>query len=115
MEEDIISKIDQALDKIQKEQSSFLLKENVLKVFDYLIEDVPDDKILLETQKYFFSKNWNSYNEDIREQFDRILSYYGIKENRSIDRKMIVQKQGNTFVKRVVRLSNYNNIKELLN
>ena len=111
--QDIITRID-SLIEYKAQPQSYLFKDDVVKILEYIIDDVPEDRIFLESIKFLMEKCWSFSNNEMNETFDNILATYGIIDKRGVERKMIVEKRGVNFVKKIVKLSNINEIMKIL-
>jgi hypothetical protein len=113
---DILDKIDSFLEQCEQVgKYKFIPRENALKIIESIIESVPEDEILLDTVRVSIDKEWKISNKELVEKFYKILQYYGILEEENCSfRKTILEKKGNTLVRKFVTVDNKKFIKKLL-
>jgi hypothetical protein len=106
------------LEKIEEFISSrdnSVTKVDVVKIMDYIIKDVPDDKVHLEAFKDSVECYWSSTNSKMVKNFKKILSSYGIiTEETNVDRRAVMEKKGKNIVKKFIELNHSQEIKEIL-
>lgn len=114
---DIIQKIDNFFKESEEkslERFAYVTKENTLLVLDLIIEEVDDDKLLLEMFKGNVNKNWSVGNVKLLKDFYKILEYYGVVGN-STERKTIMETKGNrTIVRKFINLKSKEQILRLI-
>ena len=112
---DILQKIDNFLENVEAfDECKYISKENALLIIEYIIQNVSEDKLLLETIYDYINKEWGVGKNRVIKNFYKILSYYGIIENKSTPRKTILEKKGKIVVRKFVTLKDQQTIKELL-
>jgi hypothetical protein len=90
-------------------------KVDVVKILDYIIEDVPEDKVYLESFRDNADSYWSSTNSKMVKNFKKILSSYGIiTEETNVDRRSIMEKKGKNIVKKFIELKHKQEINEIL-
>jgi hypothetical protein len=109
---DILNKIDTVLNKVHG-TGFYIKKQNAINIMEYIIKDVPDDKILLEAFKRIIDSEWSYTNTSLIEDFKCILEQYGVIGN-SIHRKMILEVNKNKIVRSFIKLKHIEEIKALL-
>ena len=108
-----MDEIIQKIDKFLGTHENSITKTEVLRVVDYLIEDVEDDKVYLEAFRNTVEAYWSTTNIKLVENFNRILSLYGILSE-NVDRKATLEVKGKHIVKRFIEVKHAKEIKDIL-
>ena len=112
---DIVEKIDEVLNEIElANKYKFISQEDAIHILEQIIEEIPEDKFLLETIQDCIIKNWKISNVNLIEKFYKILAYYGILDEENVARKTILESKGKTIIRKFVTLKNKDHIKSLL-
>lgn len=107
--ENILQKIDEFLSA----HDNNLSKKDAIAIINYLIEDVPDDSIYLETFKDSIENYWSVNNVKLNANFKKILSSYGIL-NENVSRRFSLELNGKHLVKKFIDLKHKSEIKKIL-
>jgi len=113
---DILKKIDKfLLDHELGSDPKFIEKEIAVKIINLIIENVEEDKILLETINSCIKSDWRLNNKILIEKFYKILSYYGIIDTETESfRKTVLENKGKTLIRKFIAIKNKKQIKKLL-
>jgi len=95
------------------EGDGYIERESLIKILDFIIEDCSEDKIFLETIKTQVLKHWSINNYELRESIDNLFAYYGIKEKKGVEKKLVMEKRGNLMIRTPKLLKHITDIKEL--
>jgi len=114
MQEDILDKINQLLNKHGTTSELKLYKEDAVTILELLERNVAEDRILLRALKRYTETSWSSSNQYINECMEDILAYYGIIEKKGIDPKMIIEKRGSCVIKKQIEIDSLDDIKGIL-
>lgn len=109
MSDDIVKRIDEFIST----KDNKICKSSVIKILEYLIIDIPEDKVYLEAFKDTVSKHWSAKDGTLVNNFKKILSTYGVL-NEDVERRSKMEKKGKTIIKRFIEPNHIEEIKELL-
>jgi hypothetical protein len=114
MKEDILEKINNLLTRHGSSSDLVLYKEDAVTLIDLLVENVEEDRVLLQALKRYVETSWNTKNDYLKESMEDVLAYYGIIEKKGIEPKMVMEKRGTYLIKKQVELKNIDHIKGIL-
>ena len=111
---DILDRIDLFLKDVElTSEVKYIPQENAIQILEYIIDDVSEDRILLQTIINEIRRDWKISNKSLLEDFYKILEYYGVV-GKSQERKTILEAKGKTIVRKFVNLNSMKNILRLL-
>lgn len=112
---DILEKIDNFLNQVEFiGEKKYIQKDIALTIIEKFIEEVPEDKILLEMVRTSINRSWSSSNNELLESFYKILAYYGIITNEKVQRKTVLENKGKTVIRKFITLKNKQQIYDML-
>jgi hypothetical protein len=91
----------------------YISEENAIQVLEYIIFDIPEDKVLLQAIINEIKRDWKFSNKSLLGDFYKIIEYYGVL-GESHNRKTILEIKGKTIVRKFVNLKSRNKILKLL-
>jgi glycerate-2-kinase len=106
---DIIERIDEVLSKIE---GNYLSAEEAVEVIEYIISEVPEDRVLLEPFANIIKEKWTGNNDTTMINFKKILSAYGIYNDG--ERRAVLEMKGKTIVRKFIELKNKDKIKKII-
>jgi hypothetical protein len=111
---DILDRIDSFFKEVElTSEVKYIGEEEAIKVLEFIINDVPEDKVLLQTIVNEIKRDWKMSNKSLLEDFYKILEYYGVL-GESEERKTILETKGKTIVRKFVNLNSRKKILRLL-
>jgi hypothetical protein len=111
---DILDRIEDFLKETDiSSDLTFIPKKNAESVLGYIMEEVKEDKVLLQAILDEVTRDWRQSNTKLLENFYKILEFYGIVGS-SQDRKTVLEAKGKTIVRKFVTLKSQKKILELI-
>jgi hypothetical protein len=111
---DILERINIFLDESKNHLNiKYIPQENAIQILEYIIDEVKDDKILLNAMLSSIKKEWSISNKSLIENFYNVLSFYGVL-GESADRKTILENKGKNIIRKFITLKSKDKITKLL-
>jgi hypothetical protein len=111
---DILDRIDSFIKEIEiSSEVKYIAEESAIEVIECIIDEVPEDKVILETVVNVIKRDWGLSNKSLLNDFYKIMEYYGIL-GETENRKTVLEKKGKTIVRKFMNLKSKKRILRLL-